>query len=66
MAETYRVTMQDGAWKVLKDGAKRAVRRFDTRQEAVDFAGDLARRHAPAKLFLEPDEGPATLKYTFP
>ncbi len=66
MVDTYRVTWEDGFWKVLKEGAKRALRRFDTRQEAVDFAGGTARKHAPSTLFLETSNSPVILKYSLP
>lgn len=66
MSDTYRVRMEDGYWKVTKEGAKRALRRFDLRQDAIVYAQDMAKRHAPSRLQIHQADSPLSMRYTYP
>ncbi len=44
--KTYHVTHQDGSWKVKPEGGQRSVKNFETKQQAVNLAIDLAKSNA--------------------
>ena len=41
---SQHVVPRDGKWAVRKTGSNRVTRKFDTKQEAIQVARDLARK----------------------
>jgi hypothetical protein len=43
--DTYDIWKKDEQWKVEKEGSERAIRSFDTKNEAVSFGRDYLQSH---------------------
>ena len=50
------VVPRDGKWAVRRAGADRATRRFDTQNEAIKAARDIARRQG-TELYIHGKDG---------
>lgn len=48
----YRVKLCDGGWEVRRDGAERASRLFETKEPAVEYGIDVARKNQPSQLVI--------------
>lgn len=35
--DNYHVTKDSGTWKLAKEGSDRAIKRFDTKTDAIDY-----------------------------
>ena len=62
----YRITpAEGGGWTVRKDGEAQALARKDSRDEALRFACDLARRDEPSRVVIEPGDGTIAEEHKF-
>ena len=50
------VPNKEGKWSVRKAGATRVTRSFDSRQEAIRYARDLARKQS-SELYIHGKDG---------
>jgi hypothetical protein len=56
---TYYVTTStdDGIWKVKREGADRAVKNFENKEQAVDFAKEMAQNNKPSAVKIQKRDG---------
>jgi hypothetical protein len=55
--ERYHVTPDGDKWKVQKEGAQRAVKIFDNKEDAVDFGIKTARNQPLGQLKIHKKDG---------
>ncbi|MFW6039881.1 MAG: DUF2188 domain-containing protein [Gemmatimonadota bacterium] len=53
----YHVTADGDGWSVTSEGAKRALSRHPTKQQAVSAARDVAHANAPSRLVIHKQDG---------
>lgn len=46
----------DGGWSVVKGGAKRATKKFDSQKQAISFAREVSKRQS-AELYIHRRDG---------
>jgi hypothetical protein len=56
---TYYVTTStdDGIWKVKGEGAERAVKNFEKKDDAVEFAKEMAKNNKPSAVKIQKRDG---------
>ncbi len=57
LSSQHVIANLDGGWSVKSTGVQRAMRRFDTEQEAVEFARTRARSLNGAVLYFHRRDG---------
>lgn len=60
----YHVVHKDDQWRLEREGSPRAVRLFDTKEEAVKSAPDLVQGPASVKIHLK--DGSIQEERTYP
>ncbi|MCJ7563849.1 MAG: DUF2188 domain-containing protein [Candidatus Aminicenantes bacterium] len=53
------------AWKIQKEGAKRPVKTFDNKKDAVDFSRDIAKNQPLGQLKILKKDGTFQEKRTY-
>ena len=54
----------DGGWSVKRDGASRAAKRFDTKEDAVSYGRKLCEKEG-ANLYVHREGGGIGFKYEY-
>jgi hypothetical protein len=44
--DRYDLVHQDDSWKLEKHGAERAIRNFETKEDAMEFSTDYVKEHS--------------------
>jgi len=55
----------DEKWKVKLQGATRASAAFDTKQEAIDRARELAKNNEPSQVIVHKKDGTFETEWTY-
>ncbi len=55
-----------GGWMIKRDGAKRALKRFEAKDEAVDHAARRFGDHNPASVKIQKMDGTLEEERTYP
>jgi len=55
--KTYWVSPDGDKWKVKVEGGERATRVFDTKDEAIHHAVELARNAMPSQVLIQKQDG---------
>ena len=61
----YHVTHESDHRQVKKEKAERAVKTFDTKEEAVDYGRDIAKGQAPGQLKIHNKDGKIQAEHTY-
>lgn len=48
---------QIGKWQVTKSGNERAIKNFNTKQEAIDYGVQIAKANRPSQLTIKKKNG---------
>ena len=62
---TYHLLPNDEGWEIRAEGADRATKKFDTKDEALDAARDLARNAEPSQLIIHRTDGTVSTSHTY-
>jgi hypothetical protein len=63
--DTYFLSFEGGLWQLSSPGAKRAIRNFDTREDAMEYSTAYVRAHG-GFLKIRTEEGKFEKKLTYP
>lgn len=63
--DNYHLTHDDDGWKLKREGAERATKRFDTKEEGMDFSKKFMRKHS-GSLKIHKKDGEIQEERTYP
>jgi hypothetical protein len=63
--DTYFLSFEGGLWKLSSPGGKRAIRNFNTREEAMEYSTAYVRAHG-GFLKIRTEDGKFQEKRTYP
>ena len=64
--EVYHMTHKPkGGWNVKKQGAQRSSGHFDTKDEAIDYGRELAKKTGLGQLKIHKQDGTLQTEYTY-
>ena len=63
--DNYHLTPGDGDWKLQRAGGSRAIRRFDTKQEAMQFSTQHVKKNG-GSLKVHKQDGTFQEERTYP
>ena len=64
--DNYHITPGDGQWKLKREGAERASRVFDTKDEAVRESAQFVREHGGGSVKIHSQDGRIQEERTYP
>ncbi len=63
--EKIHVTPDGNDWKVKREGAQRAARTFDNKDNAVDFGKDMAKKQPLGQLIIHKKDGTIQTEHNY-
>lgn len=61
----YHLVPKGDGWTIHLEGSKTDIRRFDTKNSALDAARDLANAHLPSRLIVHRADGTIQTSHTY-
>lgn len=61
----YHIVPDETGWKIKQQNSSRALRKFNTKDEAVNFARNLAKQNEPSQIKIHKKNGKFQEERTF-
>ncbi len=63
--DRYFINPKEDGWELKKQGAERASKNFDTKQEALDYSRDFVGSKDNSQLIIKKQDGTIQTEHTY-